>query len=68
MAISKSPTNGTEHPFAGQAPKAVVAFEVSRSGVVNVEPSELLKTEQAKSQIRALKQLRDLAVPVVSGS
>jgi hypothetical protein len=50
-AASKAP--------AEQAPKAVVDFEVSRTGVVIVKPSDLLQTEAAKSQIKALEHIRE---------
>ena len=40
-----------------EAPEPVVAFEVSRTGVVSVKASDLLRTQAAKSQIKALESI-----------
>jgi hypothetical protein len=58
VAISRKIEKATTVETSQDAPKAVVAFEVSRAGVVSVRPSDLLKTDAAKSQIKALAQIR----------
>jgi len=47
--------------FSSDVPKAVVTHDVSRTGIVSVNPADLLKTDEAQSQIRALEHIRDRA-------
>jgi hypothetical protein len=47
--------------FSNDVPKAVVTHDVSRAGIVSVNPADLLKTDEAQSQIKALEHIHERA-------